>query len=260
MRANEYMKHMMKTIMSHKHKEGIKRELQDCIDDLMEAYIEAGMTPQEAEEEAIKQMGNPFETAELFNEVYQPRFEWKAAFYMLLWIGIASAVKWGWIAGFGMETYTILGYTVAGIMCLLFATGISYMEKSGDLPFLWIKNQPTNQHWAMPGIGVFANASSIAGIGIGFLAASVSQVIILYGIVTVLMLLQRFYIEKEQIKMEQYFLYKEAIALKKFNFEGPAEIENRKHRVRIRLGEVAEKGDKLVITGMKGFTFIVEKF
>ena len=50
MRTNEYMKHMMKTIVSHKYKEGIKRELQDCIDDLMEAYIEEGMTPEEAEE------------------------------------------------------------------------------------------------------------------------------------------------------------------------------------------------------------------
>lgn len=134
------------------------------------------------------------------------------------------------------------------------------MEKSGDLPFLWLKNQPTNQHWALPGLGVFGNSSSIAGVGIGFLADSISQVIILYGITAILMLFQRLFVEVEQSKMEQYYLYKEATALKKFDFEGPAEIENKKHRVRIRLGEVAEKGDSLVITGMKGFTFIVEKF
>lgn len=74
------------------------------------------------------------------------------------------------------------------------------------------------------------------------------------------MLFQRLFVEVEQSKMEQYYLYKEATALKKFDFEGPAENENKKHRVRIRLGEVAEKGDSLLITGMKGFTFIVEKF
>ena len=43
MKANEYMKSMMKTVLSHKYKEGIKRELQDCIDDLKEAYMEEGI-------------------------------------------------------------------------------------------------------------------------------------------------------------------------------------------------------------------------
>ena len=258
MKASEYMKRMMKTVVSHKEKDGIKRELQDCIDDLKEAYMAEGMTEAEAEEEAIRQMGDPYETAEMFNEVYQPRFEWKTAFYMAIWIGISSLVKWGWIMSFGYEAYTLFGNTLLGIVLLISSIGISYMEKSGDLPFLWIKNSPT-RHWALPGLGVFTNSSSIAGLGIGFLAVSIQQIIILYGIVTVLMLLQRLFVEVEQSKMELYFLYKEAVALKDFDFEGLAEIENKKHRVRIRRGEIAQKGDCLVITGMKGFTFIVQK-
>ena len=43
MKANEYMKRMMKTVVSHKEKDGIRKELQDCIDDLTEAYMEQGM-------------------------------------------------------------------------------------------------------------------------------------------------------------------------------------------------------------------------
>lgn len=259
MKANEYMKRMMKTVLSHRYKEGIKRELQDCIDDLKEAYMEEGMTEEEAEEEAIRQMGDPYETAEMFNEVYQPRFEWRSAAYMLLWIVIFTLVKWGFRYGFGDMPYTAFGHAALGSFLIISGIGISYMEKSGDLPFLWWKNSPTNQHWAMPGLGVFSNSASIAGMGIGFLAVNIQQIIILYGIITVIMLLQRLFIEMEQIKMEQYYLYKECIALKDFDFEGPANIGTEKHRVRIIRGEKAKKGDCLVIVGMKGFTFVVDR-
>lgn len=258
MKANEYMKRMMKTVLSHKYKEGIKRELQDCIDDLKEAYMAEGMTEEEAEEEAIRQMGDPYETAEMFNEVYQPRFEWKSAAYMLLWIVIFTLVKWGFRVGFGDMPYTVFGHSILGSIFIVSGIGLSYMEKSGDLPFLWWKQTPT-KHWAMPGLGVFSNSASIAGIGIGFLAKNIQQIIILYGIVTVIMLLQRLFVEMEQTKMEQHYLYKECVALKDFDFEGPAKIDDEKHRVRIRRGEVARKDDCLVIIGMKGFTFIVDR-
>ena len=257
MKANEYMKHMMKTVLNHKYKEGIKRELQDCIDDLKEAFMEEGMSEEEAEEEAIKQMGDPHETAEMFNEVYQPRFEWKSAAYMLLWIVIFYLVKWGF--NYGSELpYTVIGNTFLGSILIVCGIGISYMEKSGDLPFLWWKTTPT-KHWAMPGLGAFSNSASISGMGIGFLAANIQQIILLYGFVTVIMLLQRLFIEIEQTKMEQHYLFKDCVALKDFDFEGPVNVGDEKHKVRIVKGEVARKDDNLVIVGMKGFTFVVDK-
>ena len=260
MKANEYMKQMMKTVVSHKEKDGIRRELQDCIDDLTEAYIEAGMTPEEAEEEAIRQMGDPFETAEMFNEVYQPRFEWRVAGYTVIWIIIVKLVIWGLDAQFGTTTTTDLGWTIFGSINIVFGIYWSYIEKTNDLPFLWIKRSPTNQHWAMPGLGVLSNSSAEVGIGIGCIAANVQQVIILYGLLTIIMLFQRLFVEIEQNKMEQRFLYKECTALKDFDFEAYAYIENEKHLVRMRAGQKAKKGDCLIVTGMKGLTFVVEKF
>ena len=120
MKASEYMKSMMKTILSHKYKEGIKRELQDCIDDLKEAFMEAGMSEEEAEEEAIKQMGDPYETAEMFNEVYQPRFEWKSATYMLLWVVLSGGFKWGLEAGGATMPQSVFGYTIFGMIAIIF--------------------------------------------------------------------------------------------------------------------------------------------
>lgn len=259
MKANEYIKNMMKTVQSHKYKEGIKRELQDCIDDLKEAYMEEGMTEEEAEEAAIKQMGDPYETAEMFNEVYQPRFEWRVAAYTFLWIMIVKLVIWGLDASFETTAYTGWGWTIFGSINVIMGIYWSYIEKTGDLPFLWLKQSPT-KHWAMPGLGVFSNSSAEVGIGIGCIAANVQQIIILYGLLTIIMLFQRLFVEIEQNKMEQRFLYKECTALKDFDFEAYAYIENEKHLVRMRAGQKAEKGDCLIVTGMKGLTFIVEKF
>lgn len=259
MKANEYMKRMMKTVLSHRYKEGIKRELQDCIEDLKEAYMEEGMTEEEAEEEAIRQMGDPYETAEMFNEVYQPRFEWRVAVYMLFWIVFAAFVNWGLEMNLGGTLQFEAGNACVGVLFISFSVILSYIEKSGDLPFLWLKTSPT-KHWAMPGLlGVFTNSGSIAGVGIGFMANNVSQAIILYGIVTIIMLLQRLFIEMEQTKVEQKYLYKDCVAVRGFDFEGPVDIGTERHRVRIVRGQRAEKGDELVIIGMKGFTFVVDK-
>ena len=260
MKANEYMKQMMKTVVSHKEKDGIKRELQDCIDDLTEAYMEQGMSKEEAEEEAIRQMGDPCETGEMFNEVYQPRFEWRVAGYTIIWIIIVKLVIWGLDAQFGTTTTTDLGWTIFGSINIIFGIYWSYIEKTNDLPFLWIKRSPTNQHWAMPGLGVLSNSSTEVGIGIGCIAANVQQAIILYGLLTIIMLFQRLFVEIEQNKLEQRFLYKECTALKDFDFEAYAYIENEKHLVRMRAGQKAKKGDCLIVTGMKGLTFVVEKF
>lgn len=173
MKADEYIKSMMKTVLNHRYKEGIKRELLDCIDDLKEAYMEEGMTEEEAEEKAIRQMGDPYETAELFNEVYQPRFEWRVAAYMILWIALSTLVKWGLELHFGGTLQFEVGNACVGVIFIIFSIILSYIEKTGDLPFLWLKTSPT-KHWAMPGLlGAFTNSGSIAGVWIGFMAKNI---------------------------------------------------------------------------------------
>jgi len=207
MKANDYIKSIAKTVLSHKYKEGIKRELLDCIEDLTEMYMEQGMTKEEAEEEAIRQMGDPYETAEMFNEVYQPRFEWRVAAYMVLWIFLPMLIKGG--LGFDTDATSseIVLFSVFGAIFIIFAIILSYMEKSEDLPFLWLKTAPT-KHWAMPGLlGVFTNASSIAAIGIGFMATNLLQLITLFVIVSAMMILQRRYVELSvNNKMKRYLL------------------------------------------------------
>lgn len=259
MKSTDYMKSMMKTVLSHKEKDGIKQELQDCIDDLTEKYIALGMSPEEAEEEAVRQMGDPVETGVMFNEVYQPRFEWKAALYMAAWVAFVMMIRWAWFQKTGNAAVNGLSRGCIGALTIIFSIHTSYAEVSGDFPTLWNRDNPMKQHWQIPGLGMFTTAGSEAGLGIGLLAANMKQAIIMYGFIAIVMLLQRIYVEIEQDKMEHYYLYKECIALQDFDFEAKAMMGDEKHNVRSRGGQKIRKGDELIITGMIGFTFIVEK-
>jgi len=258
-KSTDYMRSMMKTILSHKEKDGIKQELQDCIDDLTDRYIALGMSPEEAEEEAVRQMGDPVEAGVMFNEVYQPRFEWKVALYMAVWVAFVMIIKWAWFQKTGNAAVNGLTRSFMGVLIIIFSIHTSYAEVSGDFPKLWWRDNPMKQHWQIPGLGVFTTSGSEAGLGIGLLAANVKQAIIMYGFITIVMLLQRIYVEIEQDKMEHHYLYKECVALKDFDFESKAMVEDEKHNIRSRGGQKIQKGDELIITGMIGFTFIVEK-
>lgn len=123
------------------------------------------------------------------------KLEWRVPAYMAIWTVIAALAKWGIVQLLGESTESVVGHSLVGILCITFATILSYTEKNSDTPFLWLKKSPT-KHWAMPGLlGVFTNASSIAAIGIGFMAKSIVQLIGLYVIVAGMMMFQRRIVE-----------------------------------------------------------------
>lgn len=267
MKPNDYMKVLLKTVQSRDVKAGIQSELQDCIEDLTEMYIEEGMTREEAEAEAIRQMGDPKETGEMFNHVYKSKFEWRSSWYMLLWIlltvGLRLLMAWAETLYNGtsiIEEYQKIKVvtTLAGIILLLPAMWLSYAEKADDLPFLWLKKMPT-KHWQMKGLGVFGNAAAVSGVGIGLMANTLAQGFCLYGLITILMLLQRLFIVEELIENEQKYIFQECVALKDFHFRGPVFIGNEKHKVQLERGESVKKGDYLIITRTDGFWLIAEK-
>ena len=121
------------------------------------------------------------------------KLEWRVPVYMAIWTVVAALAKWG--LSYGFETpASMIGYSLIGIICITFAVAFSFFEKHGNTPFLWFQTAPT-KHWAMPGLGVFSNASSIAAIGIGFMAKNLVQIIVLFVITSTVMILQRRFVE-----------------------------------------------------------------
>lgn len=262
MKADAYLRQMVQTVADRSVKDDICSELQDCIDDFIEAYMEQGMSYEEAEAEAVKQMGDPVETGQMFNSVYRMKFEWRVAWYILIWMVFILIMRAPMFLNelFSLSTMKILGEatTLIGILFLLVAIILSWMEVKDDLPFLWIKVSPS-KHWAMPGLGVFSNSSAFAGIGIGLMAASLTQMVILYGVVATIMIFQRLYVVEEKNKKEQAYIYKECVALEDFDFRGYANIGTEKHKVQLMRGLTVKKGDYLLVVGTRGFQLIVER-
>lgn len=118
------------------------------------------------------------------------KLEWRVAAYMAIWTVVAALVKWSLTFNTGETFESLVGYSLFGGVCITAAAVISFIEKHGNTPFLWFKTAPT-KHWAMPGLGVFSNASSIAGLGIGLMAGNLVQMLCLYVMISVLLILQR---------------------------------------------------------------------
>ena len=60
------------------------KELKDHIEEQRDDYIAEGMTIQEAEEEAVRQMGDPIEVGVSLDRIHRPKMEWELLIYIFL--------------------------------------------------------------------------------------------------------------------------------------------------------------------------------
>ena len=111
----------------------MRREIEQHLDEQIGEYLMEGMEPEEAEKEAVKQMGDPVETGISLDRIHRPRMPWG----MLLWIGILSILGLGIymalqarISDQPLSWRTILGYLVILAMGLAAMTGICFADYS----------------------------------------------------------------------------------------------------------------------------------
>lgn len=72
MKKQEFLNIVRKQIRYVFVRDAIEEELKQHLNDSMEALIEEGLTWQEAEEEAVRQMGDPVEVGMLLNKEHKP--------------------------------------------------------------------------------------------------------------------------------------------------------------------------------------------
>lgn len=82
MKEREYLKELGKKITDSSVRKEIVNEYEAHIEDCKAALMESGMTEVEAEEEAVRQMGNPQEAGEAMDKIYHKVFDSN----MFLWI------------------------------------------------------------------------------------------------------------------------------------------------------------------------------
>lgn len=256
MTAEQYLKKATKTIYNAHIRNEVQRELKSCIEDLTQANLKKGMTQPEAEETAVKQMGEPDDISIDFHKIYRPKVEWKEILWYAAWATFFGAFKLGGVLTVFTNTeYYSTVIRGVGIFFIVFGLCWSLVEKYMDLPFFysWANN------WGGTGLGGIANSGIISGLGTGLAARNVMELLLLGLLMIIIFQLQRLIISRKREAKEQKYLWESCTAQEDFNYQGKATIGNETKKVRVKKGEIAKKGDSLIITGIKGFTLMVEK-
>lgn len=82
----EYLDTLTSQIRCKKARPAVREEIKSHMEDQIDAYIRNGMSPQSAQTEALRQMGDPVDAGVQLDRIHRPHLEWK----LLLMIGCLS--------------------------------------------------------------------------------------------------------------------------------------------------------------------------
>lgn len=123
-RFNEYLKTVCEQIRWKKAHTVISEELQNHLEDQKDAFVSEGLDEREAEQKAVKEMGDPVVIGAEFDRAYRPKIEWR-----VLLLCVAFLVL-GILSNFLIEGTNYLNFSIvhdaAGIFLGLSALTAAY--------------------------------------------------------------------------------------------------------------------------------------
>ncbi len=93
MKKSEYIEKVLEQVRCKSVHEPLERELEAHIDDQAEAFISVGLPEAEAEEEAVKTMGDAAEIGVGLDAVHRPKFPMSAAVIAMLLMAVGLAAR-----------------------------------------------------------------------------------------------------------------------------------------------------------------------
>lgn len=94
MNMHDYLMTVSEQIRCQRAWPMIEKELRDHIEDQKIDCMAEGMTEKEAEEEAVRQMGDPEETGMSLNHIHRPRMDWKLLAVAFLLAAVGLLLQW----------------------------------------------------------------------------------------------------------------------------------------------------------------------
>ena len=135
---DEYLKLLLEQIRCTKARPYIKQELQDHMEDQIAENMKAGMDHEQAEKEAVRDMGDPVETGISLDSIHRPQAAWKLL-GMIIFISIAGVLIHAGISGKASENaaagsdryvfHVMIGLAVMMILYLLDYTVLAKFSK-----------------------------------------------------------------------------------------------------------------------------------
>ena len=96
MKADKYLKTLTKRIKNSRMREEILREYRNHIEDCKETLMETGMSEEAAEEEAVRQMGDPAEAGQEMNRLYREGLDLGMTLWFLFIAIPQLPLRWIW--------------------------------------------------------------------------------------------------------------------------------------------------------------------
>lgn len=272
MKIEEYVDSVSVGLNDRRVRESIRDELRAHLEDSTEELVREGHTAEEAEELAVKDMGDPNDTVALLNEVHKPIFEWK----QIIGLSVLSLMLYYPInflfhlasGDDGISYYSGIGLRikiVLGIIISLYAIIVSGVERYLDLPFWYGRSQNGGSN---------ANGAILGAVGIILLSGSFKMLLLLLVIMLVIIGSERNFIERKRLLRERRFIFTQGTTTtdlgsaeldpmhysskvyEEFGFPGKAEFDGKTEKVIAR--RYIPKGSTITVIGIDGFKLKVD--
>lgn len=94
MRQQEYLELLTEQLRCKKARGMVEEEIRSHIEEQKCAYIEDGMDEEDAEEEAVRQMGDPVETGIELNRIHKPQMAWDMIALVIFLSGVGLLIQY----------------------------------------------------------------------------------------------------------------------------------------------------------------------
>ena len=136
MQKLEYLQEVTDQIRNRRGKRLAEEELCAHIEDQTVAYIREGMAPEAAEEEAVRQMGDPVSVGFELDHLYRPRPDWKLMALTALLLLLGLVVQYG-VSGSSAWFTRQLIETQVGIAVMVIAYFVDYTVLGKHSLWMW---------------------------------------------------------------------------------------------------------------------------
>lgn len=252
MMAEGYLKALTKRIENSRMRKEIMREYQDHIEDCKEALMESGRSESEAEEEAVRQMGDPAEAGREMNRLYREVLD----LGMVLWfLGISIVLlmaRWVWTSGKGVIDISSTGVPefipeYIGRAIVVYGLLVSIWEKYNDLEVAYVHARD----WGAGPMGAMTNSGFILAVGVTILARDMSRGVWITLALAAVQVILRSFIQMLNRKRETELLWEIGVADTAVTYKGKGTFRGKQIKIKTREDEI-QPGTPIIIIALEG--------
>lgn len=252
MKADKYLQALTKRIESSRIRKDIMREYQDHIEDCKEALMESGMSEEEAEEEAVRQMGDPGEAGREMNRIYRDVLDLNMAIWFLACCVLTLLTRWVLERGMGVVDISAAGVPVIipeyiGRALLVYGFLLSAWEKHNDLELYYVHGKD----WGGAGAGAMNNSGFILAVGVALMAHSMERGVWISIIAAAAQIVLRSYIQTLNNKREMELLWEIGVADTAITYKGKGTFRGKQIKIKTNEEEI-QPGTSVMIVMFEG--------